>query len=333
MPDQWDEEHERKNGRLESVMKKILIPQPVAKAGEKMLLDAGYKIIRSGTKVCELAEAVADCDAILARICPYPSQVIQAGKKLRIIARHGAGFDNVDIQAATRQDIWVTNVPDVTSVSVAEFTIGMILNGMRRISECHEELSAGNYAYRYSHPGRDLFGKTLGIIGLGRIGQAVAQRAYFGFGMKILAYVPRQEGKTIPDYVKIVEKEELLANSDVISIHVPGNESNRHLIGKRELKIMRADSYLVNVSRGGVVDEAALAETLHNGKIAGAALDVWMDEPKLPADELLSCKNLFLTPHIGSGSAECMDRMAMEAAGEILRVLSGSEPKHPVNLL
>ncbi|MBQ6321462.1 MAG: hydroxyacid dehydrogenase, partial [Lachnospiraceae bacterium] len=265
--------------------------------------------------------------------CPYPSQVIQAGKKLRIIARHGAGFDNVDIQAATRQDIWVTNVPDVTSVSVAEFTIGMILNGMRRISECHEELSAGNYAYRYSHPGRDLFGKTLGIIGLGRIGQAVAQRAYFGFGMKILAYVPRQEGKTIPDYVKIVEKEELLANSDVISIHVPGNESNRHLIGKRELKIMRADSYLVNVSRGGVVDEAALAETLHNGKIAGAALDVWMDEPKLPADELLSCKNLFLTPHIGSGSAECMDRMAMEAAGEILRVLSGSEPKHPVNLL
>lgn len=311
---------------------KILIPQKIAEKGRLYLLEKGYELIENIPVDSEsLKYEIADCDAVLLRTAPLDAEVLHAAKKLKIVARHGAGYDNVDWKEAEKLGIYVTNTPNVTSVPVAEFTIGCIINCTKQIWSCNCEFRKGDFNYKAEHKGRELFGKKLGIIGLGSIGKEVVKRAYFGLGMQVQAFVPRPEKKEIPDYVKCISKEELFHTSDVISVHIPGGVENRHFISSEEIALMKSDAWLINVSRGGVVDEEALADAVEKGSIAGASVDVFEKEPPDCDNRLLRTPGIFVTPHMASNTVECMDRMAITAAGEIHRVLSGKLPLHAVN--
>lgn len=222
-------------------MKKVFIPQPVSRKGERYLEEKGYLIVRgSGMFDKESLKAdIADCDAMLLRTLKIDREILKAGKKLKIVARHGAGYDNLDYMAAKELGIWATFSPDTTSLSVAEFTIFSILDCAKKQEECSEELKKGNFEYKFSNKGMDVAGKTLGIVGFGRIGSLVAKKAAYGLDMNILAYVPRQKGKVIPDYVHCVEWTELFQKSDFISIHVPGTKENQGLVGEKELALIQ----------------------------------------------------------------------------------------------
>lgn len=313
-------------------MKKIFIPQPVAEEGESFLSDMGYLIVRGSGKSDResVKRDIADCDAMLLRTWKIDREILEAGKKLKIVARHGAGYDNIDWKAAKELGIRVTYSPDTTAVSVAEFTILSILALAKRHPVFCEELRKGNFGFKFRNQGMDVTGKTLGIIGFGKIGSLTAQKAYYGLDMKILAYIPRPEGKNIPDYVERTEWKELFCRSDFISIHVPGGDVNKGMIGKKEFARMKKTAFLINVSRGGVVNEADFCEAVRNHVIAGGAVDVYETEPPKMNHPLFSLSNVILTPHIGSNTEECMRRIAMDNAIDIHRVLSGMEPEHPI---
>ena len=192
------------------------------------------------------------------------------------------------------------------------------------------ELRKDNFSYKFSHKGMDVSGKTLGIIGLGKIGKMVAKKAAIGLDMKVISYIPRPEGKEIPEYVKAVPLEQLLKESDFISLHVPGGAKNQNLIGKKELEQMKESAFLLNLSRGGVVNESEFAEAVRKKQIAGGALDVFAKEPPEITDDIFKLENVILTPHIGSNTEECMERIAMDVAKDVDLVLSGEDPRHPI---
>lgn len=273
---------------------------------------------------------IAVCDAMIQRTAKVDKEILEAGKNLKIIARHGAGYDNLDWKAANELGIYTTYSPDTTTLSVAEFTITVILNLAKRLKESEELVRNGDFQKKFSLKGTDVAGKTLGIIGFGKIGKEVARKAALGLDMRVISYVPRPEGKEIPGYIEIVSWEELLQTSDYISLHVPGGEKNQGIISKKEFAMMKKSASLIQVSRGGVVDEEALAEAIRNSQIRGAAVDVFSEEPPKKDNPLLKLEQVILTPHIGSNTVECMDRIALDVAEDVHLVLSGENPKHPI---
>lgn len=311
---------------------KVLIPQDVAQEGKEFLLERGYDIkMGSGTTEADLIRDVADCDAILLRTAAVSRSVLEAGTNLRVVARHGAGYNNVDIDAAGELGIWVTNAPDSTTISVAEFTMGAILAAAKRTFLMTNALKEGNFYYKNSHKGVDLYQKTLGIIGLGRIGREVAKKASLGFDMRVIAYAPRAAKETIPDYVTLADWEQVFRESDIISLHVPLNKETNGMVGAREFDMMKDTSYLINCARGEVVREADLIEALEKKKIAGVFADVLDQEPPARENPLLTMENAVVTPHMASNTKECMIKMAVQAASQIDLVLSGRAPAWPVN--
>lgn len=311
---------------------KIYIPEPIAEAGEAYLKNKGYEIFRGSeqTDKASMIRDIAECDAMILRTAKVDEEVLEAGKKLRIVARHGAGYDNLDVKAAKEKGIITTYSPDTTALSVAETTITLLLMLAKKVKRMETELRKDNFSYKFSHKGMDVSGKTLGIIGLGKIGKMVAKKAAIGLDMKVISYIPRPEGKEIPEYVKAVSLEQLLKESDFISLHVPGGAGNQNLIGKKELEQMKESAFLLNLSRGGVVNESEFAEAVRKKEIAGGALDVFAKEPPETTDEIFGLENVILTPHIGSNTEECMERIAMDVAKDVYRVLSGEEPLHPI---
>ena len=267
---------------------------------------------------------------MIQRTAKVDKEILEAGKNLKIIARHGAGYDNLDWKAANELGIYTTYSPDTTTLSVAEFTITVILNLAKRLKESEELVRNGDFQKKFSLKGTDVAGKTLGIIGLGKIGKEVARKAALGLDMRVISYVSRPEGKDIPEYIEIVSWEELLQTSDYISLHVPGGEKNQGIISKKEFAMMKKSASLIQVSRGGVVDEEALAEAIRNSQIRGAAVDVFSEEPPQKDNTLLKLEQVILTPHIGSNTVECMDRIALDVAEDVHLVLSGENPKHPI---
>ncbi len=256
-------------------------------------------------------------------------RLMAAAPQLKIIARHGAGYDNVDLEAARERGIIVTNTPDATAFSVAEHTLGLILSVSRRIALGDRGLRAGRWGVRSDCWGVDLYGGTLGVVGYGRIGQRVAALAR-GLGMAV-AYadpVPADENPAAP--AQRLSLEELLPLADVLTLHVTLNPGTRHLIGARELAQMKPGAILINASRGPVVDQAALIEALHAGRLGGAGLDVFEEEPVQGVSPLCQFDNVVLTPHIASQTPATMRRMAMDAVEEVLRVLSGQPPRYRV---
>jgi D-3-phosphoglycerate dehydrogenase len=311
---------------------KVLIPQDISQAGKQFLNKRGYEIkMGSGVSVETLKEEVRDCHAILARMASFPREVLEAGRMLKVISRHGVGTDNIDVEAATELGIYVTNAPQSNASSVAEHTIGLIIATARNLVRCNVAMRRGNFEIRNQIPGSDIGGKILGLIGIGRIGKLVARKATLGLDMKVVGYDPFIDSTAAPEVEFVDSIDDLLQQADFVSLHLPANESTIGLIGKNKLMMMKPSAYLINVARGGIVKEDDLAEILSQGGIAGAALDVFSEEPPDPSNPLLKLDNVTVTPHNAALTRECMDRMAVHAAQGIDEVLSGKTPTWPVN--
>jgi glyoxylate reductase len=259
--------------------------------------------------------------------------VLEAGTALKVVANVAVGYDNVDVQTATRRGIAVTNTPGVLTDTTADFTWGLLLSIARRIPEADRYVRSGKWQeWRLMVMlGHDVYGQTLGIIGMGRIGQAVARRAQ-GFGMRLLYHnrhrlEPALEADLGATWVELPR---LLQQADFVSLHVPLSADTTYLIGASELRMMRPSAYLINTARGPIVDEPALIRALQEDWIAGAALDVFEHEPQVPL-ALQELENVVLVPHIGSASVATRTKMAIMAAQNLLAVLRGERPPHVVN--
>jgi glyoxylate reductase len=281
----------------------------------------------------ELARHVADVEAIIPMGAhPIPEPVIAAAPRLRIVAVAAVGYNIVDVAAATRRGILVTNTPGVLTDTTADMAWALMLGVARRVPESDRFVRAGKWTgvYWSQLMGADVHGATLGVIGLGRIGQAIARRAQ-GFGMRVLYHKRTPD----PEAARSVNAEyrskaDLLRESDFVVLSIPLTAETRHLIGAAELALMKPTAFLVNVARGPVVDEAALVDALRARRIAGAGLDVFEDEPKVHPG-LLELENLALTPHIGSASGATRRRMATRAAENCVAALEGRRPPDLVN--
>lgn len=306
-----------------------------------MLRDKGYEIFINESATDrpaaneEILGGINGADALLSTLTDkIDGEIMDAGlPSLKIISNFAVGFDNIDVEAAKQKNILVSNTPGVLTNTVAEHTFALMLAIAHRVSEGDRFSRAG--LYKAWGPqlllGTDISGKTLGIVGLGRIGSRVAEHAVKGFGMKVLY----TDVKPSPDFEKeygavFVEKlEDLLPQCDFVSLHVPLLDSTYHLMNEATLKLMKPTAYLINTSRGPIVDEKALAEALAGGVIKGAAIDVFEFEPVI-TPELKQLENIILTPHIASATEETRNKMAELAALNIIEALEGREPPNLV---
>jgi D-3-phosphoglycerate dehydrogenase len=314
-------------------VKQVLLPQRIHRAGEALLRAETDVIIPPATDEATLVANIPGKHGLVVRTARITAKVIKAGDSLQVIGRHGVGYDNIDVATATRRGIPVVITPEAITESVAEHTVGCLLALAKRIGEADRELRRGNFGARLTHTGSELYGKTLGLVGLGRIGGRVAEICRTAFAMRHLAYDPYVAPQRAAELgVELVgDLGSLLAAADFVSLHAPLTAETRGLIGARQLATMKRTAYLVNTARGGMVDEAALIEALRDGTLAGAALDVFAQEPP-PADSpLWSLDNVIVTPHMASHTQEGLRRMAVDVAEEVLRVLRGERPRGAVN--
>lgn len=322
-------------------MPKIFITRPIPETGINLLRDKGYEVLvneaardRAADK-SEILKGISGADAILSVLTDkIDSEIMDAGlPTLKIIANYAVGFDNIDVEAAKQRNLMATNTPGVLTDTVAEHTFALMLAVSHRIVEADKFTRAGKYAAWGPTLllGSDLAGKTLGIIGLGRIGSRVAYHAAKGFGMKVLYNDVKPDAEFEKEFgaVFIDSIDSLLPQCDYVSIHVPLLDSTRHLMNEDRLKMMKTWAYLVNTSRGPIIDEKALAKALKEGWIRGAALDVFENEPKVEPG-LMKLNNIILTPHIASATRETRDKMAVLAAKNIIEALEGRVPPNLV---
>lgn len=273
--------------------------------------------------------------AIITSNIPFDKQVINRANNLKVVSRFGVGFDRIDVQAATDRGIYVTNTPVLTN-TVADLVFGLLFAVARNITLADAYIKSGNWKVREERTkftGFDISGKTLGIIGMGRVGSLVAKRA-LGFDMSVSYYdIIRYRELEAASHITFWSLNEVLAHSDIISIHTPLTDSTRGLIGEKELALMKKTAILINTSRGPVINEHALINALQKRLIAGAGLDVHMKEPIDPYNPILTLPNVVLTPHIGAGTVECNERVVHTAIENTIRVLTGLQPLHSVNTL
>jgi glyoxylate reductase len=303
------------------------LPEPALRALRESGADVWVSSEDRALRAEELHEAVRGADAIVAMLHDRVDDdlLAAAGEQLRVVANVAVGYDNVDLDAARRHGVTITNTPGVLTDATADMAIALMLAVTRRLGEGERRIRSGEpWAWSIDFMlGRGLRGKTLGIVGYGEIGRATAARAR-AFGMEVV-YTKRSRG----DDPGQVELDELLERSHIVSLHCPLTPETRHLIDADALARMRADAYLVNTARGPVVDEAALAAALRDGAIAGAALDVFEREPEVHPD-LVGLDNAVLVPHLGSATIETRTAMAELAAANAVAVLAGDDPLTPV---
>lgn len=301
-------------------------------APQALELLVGHEVVQAaGWPRERVLAAVADAEALIIRSATRAdAELIAAAQRLRVIARAGVGVDNVDVAAATRRGIAVVNTPTGNSIAAAEHTMGMMLAAARRIAASDAAMKSGRWP-KAEAVGRQLYGKTLGIIGLGRIGQEVARRAR-AFEMRLLAYDPYVIEERAGELgVRLVGLPELLASSDYVTLHAALTEETRRLLGAQELALMRPGAVLVNCARGGLVDEKALTAALRSGHLSAAALDVFENEPA-PDPELVRLPQVVATPHVAASTEEAQVHVAREAAQQVVDVLAGRRPRWPVNV-
>lgn len=313
---------------------KVLVTREIPDAGLRFLKDYDLTVLSEAPpERGDLLEAAKGAAAVLATVTEkMDAEFMDAcGSSLKVVANMAVGYDNVDLAAAAERGGVVTNTPGVLDETTADVAFMLLLAAARRLGESERTLRAGKWDWwgPKLFMGPDVWGKTLGIVGLGGIGRAVARRAK-GFGMEVLYHNrsrnPEAENELNARYLDL---DELLETADFVSIHTPLTEETRHLIGASQLENMKPEAVLVNTSRGPIVDEAALAEALAGRRIFAAGLDVYEKESKVHP-KLLELENVVLAPHIGSGSIETRDKMAVMAAENIVVVLSGGKPKTPV---
>ncbi len=298
---------------------KILISDPIAKEGIEILQKAGFEVVeKSGLPPEELIKIIPEFDAIIVRSATkVTKEVIEAGKNLKVIGRAGVGLDNVDKDAASAKGIKVVNTPAATSISVAELALGMMLSAARMIPQATVSTKAGKWEKKKFH-GSELYGKTLGIIGIGRIGSELAKRAK-ALGMEVLAYDPYV---STSEFAKVVDFDTLLKNSDYISLHIPKTKETAHLLNKQAFDKMKNGVIIVNCARGGVIDESALYDAIVSGKVRVACLDVFEVEPA-KENKLFSLEQVILTPHIGAQTEEGQQRAGVQIAELVGNALKG----------
>jgi D-3-phosphoglycerate dehydrogenase len=256
--------------------------------------------------------------------------MLERAPELRVVGRAGVGVDNIDVAAASERGIAVMNAPGGNTVSAAELTMALLLSVARKVAEADRSIREGKWE-RANFQGVELRGRTLGVIGAGRIGGVVAERCR-AFGMKVIVHDPYLAADRIEDLrIPIVELEQLLKTADVITLHVPLTEETRGLIGDAEFKKMRKGAFVINVSRGGIVDEAALTRALTERRIAGAGLDVYENEPLTPDSPLLTAPNLVLTPHLGASTKEAQVQVALEVAANLRAALAYGDTSPAIN--
>jgi len=317
------------------VPEKVLVTREIPEAGLRPLEDYDLTVLSEAPPARdELLEAAEGTVGVLSNVTEKMDAEFMdaAGEGLKVIANMAVGYDNVEVEAARERGIVVTNTPGVLDETTADTAFMLLLAAARRLGESERTLRAGDWEWwgPKLFVGVDVWGKKLGIVGMGRIGQAVARRGR-GFGMEILYHNRSRKEDAEKEFdARRVELDELLETADFVSVHTPLTDETRHLIGPEELRRMKLTAVLVNTSRGPVVDEGALADALADGRIFAAGLDVYEDEPKVHP-KLLDLENAVLAPHIGSGSQETRDGMAVLAAENIVAVLSGGEPKTPVD--
>ncbi len=305
----------------------------VGKAALDLLKTSGCEIVlpdkMGPLPAAELMAAIPGFDAALVSPDQYSAEVLasDALRQLKIISRWGVGYDSIDIPAATKQGIVVAYTPGLLNETVADYSFAMLLALARRIHEGHASMAGGGWKLAWGH---DVFNKTLGIIGCGRIGLAVARRAS-GFNMRVIGYdvAPSEEARKLG--ITFVSLDEVLAQSDFISLHAALTPGNRGLIGEAQLRKMKPDAYLINAARGAMLDDDALVKALKEGWIAGAALDTFVTEP-LPKDHpFRSTPNLLLTPHQASCARETGERVSLTAAQAIVDAMNGRRPQFVVD--
>ena len=315
-------------------MARILVTRQLPAGGLDPLADAGHEIVQRADDTPftpeELRAAVADVDAVLClltdRIDAALLDAAAAGGRVKVIANVAVGYDNIDVRTAREHGVVVCNTPGVLDETTADLAFTLILAASRLVHEAEADLRSARWEGWgiTQYLGRDVHGATLGIVGYGRIGRAVARRGA-GFGMRVLHHARGDTGE--PGY--LADLDELLATADIVSLHVPGGEPTHHLLDARRLALMKPTAVLVNTARGSVVDEAALADALHEGRLFAAGLDVFEREPVVHP-RLLDAPRTVLLPHIGSASHATRTRMAALAASAVATVLNGGMPPNVV---
>lgn len=311
---------------------RVLVSDAIADAGVRTLEEGGAEVdVRTDLDHAQLVEAVGDYDAIVIRSATkVDAEVIDAADRLKVIGRAGIGVDNVDVDAATRRGIIVVNAPQSNIISAAEHTVALMLALVRRVPQAHASLVAGRWD-RKLFMGTELHDKVLGVIGLGRVGTLVAQRCH-AFGMRVVAHDPYvSEERAARLGIELGSLDDVLERADVITIHVPRTPENEHLIGGEELERCKDGAFLVNTSRGGILDEDAVADAVRSGKLGGAALDVFQNEP-LESSPLFELDGVVLTPHLGASTVEAQGKAGTSIAEQVLAALRGDLVPNAVNL-
>ena len=302
---------------------KVLACDGIDPAAVKLIRDAGHDVVEAkGLSAQDLVIALKGVHGLLVRSATkVTAEVLDAAPDLRVVVRAGTGLDNVDRAAAEERGIAVRNTPNANTVAVAELTFAMLLALERHIADASADLRAGRWE-KAKYAGRELHGRTLGLLGFGRIGREVALRAR-AFGMHVVAYDPVVPSAPAGfDWVKVTERETVLRECDVLTLHVPLTDDTRHAIGAREFALLKPGAVLVNASRGGVVDEAALHAALVSGRLRAAAVDVFEKEPAAADHPLLQLPNVLPLPHLGASTAEAQRRAGTDAAEQLLLALS-----------
>jgi D-3-phosphoglycerate dehydrogenase / 2-oxoglutarate reductase len=311
---------------------KVLVTEKLSAAGLERLREHVEVDVRIGLDPDELGGLIGDYDALIVRSATkVDARLLERAENMKVVGRAGIGLDNVDIDAATRQGVLVVNAPQSNVLSAAEHTMALLLAQARNVPQAHSALIAGSWE-RERWQGVELHGKTLGIVGLGRVGTLVAQRAS-AFGMRLIAYDPyvsatraAQMGVELLDDV-----EEVCARADFLTIHLPKTPETTGIIGERQLNSVRPGVRIVNTARGGLVDESALVAALADGRVAGAAVDVFEGEP-VTEHGLFGLDNVVVTPHLGASTAEAQDKAGLAIAEQVLLALRGEFVPYAVNL-
>ena len=314
---------------------KILVADSISSKGIDALASDGLfeVIVKTGLPESELIQSIEGCEALIVRSqTKVTKRVIEAANSLKVIGRAGVGIDNVDVEVATKHGIIVMNAPGGNTISTAEHAFSLLLSTARAIPQAHASMKSGKWD-RKKFEGVELHEKTLGILGMGRIGTEVARRA-IAFGMKVLVFDPYlSASKARSLQIEVVEQlHDLLPHADFITVHMPLTEETRYMIGEKELPLLKRGVRIINCARGGLIDETVLAEGLSSGQIAGAALDVFEEEPLPENSKLRFLDTLTLTPHLGASTAEAQEMVGIEIAESIRLALLKGEIRNSVNM-
>lgn len=311
----------------------IVVTEPIHEAGLERLRQAADLVYLPERPGETLEQHLPAAEGVIVRIARLTAERLALAPRLRVIGKHGVGVDNIDLAACRARGITVVSTPGANDESVAEFTIMMLLMLARQVEQAIAAVRSGRFAAaRGALRGWELQGRTLGVVGLGRIGARVAEIAHRCFGMRVLAYDPyvTAERAAAVGAELCVDLQAMLPHCDFLTIHVPLTPATRGLIGRDALARLKPGAYLVNCARGGIVDEVALVEALRSGHLAGAAVDVFADEPPPPDHPLLHLPTVIPTPHIAGQTEDSLRRMALLVADEVLRVLRGEPARYPV---